>query len=222
MKFRSYKKKKIGKYFSRAIIIISLSLISSLIVINYFSHKSSEILLPMAEGKLRRVVTGLINESTRDFKFDEDLFVLVKDSDNEIKMVNYNSYEVTKLIKYLTLNIEKRLDELYVSNSEEKFSRYLIQEIPFGAIFGDSFLSGLGPKIKIKSEVIGSMISNIETEVKPYGINNAYVETRISLEVRAKIYLPFVSKDIIIKNVVPISMNIVQGSVPNGYITSYK
>ena len=83
-------------------------------------------------------------------------------------------------------------------------------------------MRGLGPKIKIKSEMVGSIISNIETEVKPYGINNAYVETRIFLEVIAKIYLPFVTKDVKISNVIPISMNIVQGSVPQGYITSYK
>ena len=39
---------------------------------------------------------------------------------------------------------------------------------------------------------------------------------------RARIYLPFVSKDVEISNVIPISLNIVQGSVPQGYIASYK
>ena len=65
-------------------------------------------------------------------------------------------------------------------------------------------------------------MSNIETEVKPYGINNAYVEVRIKLEVTARIVLPFISKKVIISNVIPISMNIVQGSIPEAYISSYK
>ena len=70
--------------------------------------------------------------------------------------------------------------------------------------------------------MVGSIVSNIETEVKPYGVNNAYVETRIFLEVTAIIYLPFVSKEIKISNIIPISINIVQGSVPQGYITTFK
>ena len=65
-------------------------------------------------------------------------------------------------------------------------------------------------------------MSNIETEVKPYGINNAYVEVRISLTVTARIVLPFVIENVVISNVIPISMNIVQGNVPEGYIYSYK
>ena len=83
-------------------------------------------------------------------------------------------------------------------------------------------MRGLGPKIPLKAEMVGSIVSNIETEVKPYGINNAYVETRIFLEVTAIIYLPFVSKEIKISNIIPISINIVQGSVPQGYITTFK
>ena len=86
-----------------------------------------------------------------------------------------------------------------------------------GVIFG-----GNSPEYYISLQSAHSIISNIETEVKPYGINNAYVETRIYLVVRARIYLPFVSKDVEISNVIPISLNIVQGSVPQGYIASYK
>lgn len=177
----------------------------------------------MAEAKLRKIVATLINESTNDLKFDKDLFTLVKDSDGEIKMVNYNSYEVTKLINEVTGNIEGRLDKIHYSdNDEEVLGNYIVQEIPFGVLMGKSLLRGVGPKIRIKSEMVGSMVSNIETEVKPYGINNAYVETRIYLAVRGKIYLPFVTKDVEISNVIPISLNIVQGNVPSGYIASYK
>ena len=82
--------------------------------------------------------------------------------------------------------------------------------------------SNIGPKIKLRLKILGDITSNIETEVKPYGINNAYVETRIYLTVTARIVLPFVTDKVVISNVIPLSMNIVSGSVPNGYITSYK
>ncbi len=223
MRFRSHRKNKVKKYFSRGLIIIIVSLICSFVFINYFSKKVDKILFPMAETKLRKIVSTLINESTENIEFDKKLFSLVKDDSNEIKMINYDSYEVTKLINEVTSNIEGRLDKIYEDNSNKsEFENYIVQEIPFGSIMNSSLLNGLGPKIKIKSKMVGSIISNIETEVKPYGINNAYIETRIYLEVRAKIFLPFVTEEIKISNVIPISMNIVQGNVPEGYITSYK
>ena len=177
----------------------------------------------MAETKVRKIISTLINDSTKNIEFSENLFSIVKDSNDEIKMINYDSYEATKIINEVTSNIEERLDKIYEDNSNKsEFENYIVQEIPFGSIMNSSLLNGLGPKIKIKSKMVGSIISNIETEVKPYGINNAYIETRIYLEVRARIFLPFVTEEIKISNVIPISMNIVQGNVPEGYITSYK
>lgn len=221
MRFRSYKKSKVGVMISRGIMLIVMSIVMSLVALKYFSVRANTVLLPMAEGKLRKIVSTIINSSTNNFTFDSSLFTMDKDQNNEIRMINYNSYEVTKLINEVTCNIEMELDKLN-ENKGSELDKYVISEVPFGSIFNSSFLRGLGPKIPLKAEMVGSIVSNIETEVKPYGINNAYVETRIFLEVTAIIYLPFVSKEIKISNIIPISINIVQGSVPQGYITTFK
>lgn len=206
---------------SRGIMLIAMSIVMSLVALKYFSVRANTVLLPMAEGKLRKIVSTIINNSTNNLTFDSSLFTMNKDQNNEIRMINYNSYEVTKLINEVTCNIEMELDKLN-ENKGSELDKYVISEVPFGSIFNSSFLRGLGPKIPLKAEMVGSIVSNIETEVKPYGINNAYVETRIFLEVTAIIYLPFVSKEIKISNIIPISINIVQGSVPQGYITTFK
>lgn len=221
MRFRSYKKSKVGVMISRGIMLIAMSIVMSLVALKYFSVRANTVLLPMAEGKLRKIVSTIINNSTNNLTFDSSLFTMDKDQNNEIRMINYNSYEVTKLINEVTCNIEMELDKLN-ENKGSELDKYVISEVPFGSIFNSSFLRGLGPKIPLKAEMVGSIVSNIETEVKPYGINNAYVETRIFLEVTAIIYLPFVSKEIKISNIIPISINIVQGSVPQGYITTFK
>lgn len=221
MRFRSYKKSKVGVMISRGIMLIVMSIVMSLVALKYFSVRANTVLLPMAEGKLRKIVSTIINSSTNNLTFDSSLFTMDKDQNNEIRMINYNSYEVTKLINEVTCNIEMELDKLN-ENKGSELDKYVISEVPFGSIFNSSFLRRLGPKIPLKAEMVGSIVSNIETEVKPYGINNAYVETRIFLEVTAIIYLPFVSKEIKISNIIPISINIVQGSVPQGYITTFK
>lgn len=226
MKLKRYRKKKFSSYISLGIIIIFISLGCSFFIIDYFAKKSNEILLPMAESQVRKVVTMIINSACDESKIYDDLYEINKDSNDEIKMITYNSFEVTKLINQVTSNVETKIRQ--IENGEINYYGYndelggIIAEIPIGVIFGNTMLSNIGPKIKVRLNMLGDIVSNIETEVKPYGINNAYVEMRIFLEVTARIVLPFASEKVVISNVIPLSMNIVQGSIPEAYISSFK
>ena len=227
MKLKRYKKKNISSYISFSIIIIIISLICSFIVIDYFSSRVNEILFPIAESKTRKVVTMIINAACDEELISDNLYELKMDENNEIKMVTYNSFLVNKLLNQVTSNIENMIYDIE-NNKIDYYGNIdimeggVISEIPFGVIFGNSLLSNVGPKIKVRLNLLGDVMSNIETEVKPYGINNAYVEVRIFVEVTARIVLPFVSKKVVISNVIPISMNIVHGNIPDAYISSYK
>lgn len=218
MRFRSYKKKKFSAFFTRGLIILVIAFLISLMIINYFSSQIKTILLPIAEARVNKYVSNMINNATGDILFDRELLKINKNSNDEVEMVTYNTYEVTKLIDKITMNIQDEFNGLEYGKVNDEF---VLQKIPFGVIFGNVFLRNLGPKINIRFDMIGNVLTNIETEVKPYGINNAYVETRVFIEANARIIIPFVTKNIKITNVVPISINIYQGKVPNGYITSF-
>ena len=71
MRFRSYKKNKVGTYLSRSIIFIVLAVIMAIGIIGLFSKRANEVIIPMAEAKLRKIVATLINESTKDIIFDK-------------------------------------------------------------------------------------------------------------------------------------------------------
>lgn len=218
MRFRSYKKKKFSVFFTRGLIILVIAFLISLMVINYFSSQIKTILLPIAEARVSKYVNNMINKATGDILFDKELLKINKNSNDEVEMVTYNTYEVTKLIDKITMNIQDEFNGLEYGKVNDEF---VLQKIPFGVIFGNVFLRNLGPKINIRFDMIGNVLTNIETEVKPYGINNAYVETRVFIEANARIIIPFVTKNVKITNVIPISINIYQGKVPNGYITSF-
>ena len=218
MRFRSYKKKKFSAFFTRGLIILVISFLIYLMVINYFSSQIKTILLPIAEARVNKYVNNMINKATGDILFDKELLKINKNSNDEVEMVTYNTYEVTKLIDKITMNIQDEFNGLEYGKVNDEF---VLQKIPFGVIFGNVFLRNLGPKINIRFDMIGNVLTNIETEVKPYGINNAYVETRVFIEANARIIIPFVTKNVKITNVIPISINIYQGKVPNGYITSF-
>lgn len=195
-----------------------IAFLISLMVINYFSSQIKTILLPIAEARVSKYVNNMINKATGDILFDKELLKINKNSNDEVEMVTYNTYEVTKLIDKITMNIQDEFNGLEYGKVNDEF---VLQKIPFGVIFGNVFLRNFGPKINIRFDMIGNVLTNIETEVKPYGINNAYVETRVFIEANARIIIPFVTKNVKITNVIPISINIYQGKVPNGYITSF-
>ena len=213
MRLKRYKKKTIGSHIAREIIIIVMGIVIALLIITYYSHRFNEVVMPIAEAKTRKYITETINNAADKIMFDNDLFVIEKSNDNEIKMITYNSYEATKLINEITYNIEDKLDKLE--------DNYVIGEIPFGVVYNNALLRNMGPRIKIKIEIVGDVLSELETEVKPYGINNALVEVRVKLYANAKVIVPLVSKDISITNVIPISINIVNGSIPEAYIGTY-
>ena len=220
MKLKQYKKKTIGTYLSRELIFIILAFISALLIINFFHKKFNDTVMPIAEAKTRKYVTEIINNSTDNIKFENDLFVIEKSNDNEIKMITYNSYEATQLINKITHNIQDSFDELEsVFNGKDKF---VVDEIPLGVIFDNALLRNFGPKIRVRLDIVGDVLSELETEVKPYGINNALVEVRVKLNANARVILPLTTKEINVSNVIPISINIVNGSIPEAYIATYK
>lgn len=222
MKLKSRKKHCLTTFFSLNLIIVVSAFICSCILINIFAKRSEKYLLPLAKLKLDKAISFVINHSTDNFDNTNKLYQL-DIYNNEIKMINYNPTEVVKLLDTITFNIENDLRDIENNRSRfPDFSQGFFSDIPFGLIFNNVLLANLDPKIKLKFNFLGSIIGEVETEAKPYGINNAILEMRIKVTVTGQIILPFVSEEVTISNVIPISVNIVQGNVPSGYISSYK
>ena len=137
-----------------------ISFLISLMVINYFSSQIKTILLPIAEARVNKYVNNMINKATGDILFDKELLKINKNSNDEVEMVTYNTYEVTKLIDKITMNIQDEFNGLEYGKVNDEF---VLQKIPFGVIFGNVFLRNLGPKINIRFDMIGNVLTNIET-----------------------------------------------------------
>lgn len=218
MKLKRYKKKTVGTYLSREIILIVLAIVIAFFMINRWSRNFNEVALSLAEAKTKKYIATVINEATEGIKFDGNLFSINKNETNEIKMIKYDSYEATKLINEITHNIQDKLDMLEQGDKQG----FMIEEIPLGVIFNNALLRNMGPKICIRISPIGDVITELQTVVKPYGINNALVEVTVSITSNVRIILPLGSKEMQVKNMIPISINIVNGNIPEAYIATYK
>ena len=103
-------------------------------------------------------------------------------------------------------------------SSNQKLKRGIIFEIPSGLIFNNAFFNNLGPKIPVRLNLVGDVISEVRTNVTNYGINNALIEIKINLKLTEQVILPIATNKIEIDLSVPIALKIIQGTVPNYYL----
>lgn len=89
--------------------------------------------------------------------------------------------------------------------------------VPLGQAANIPLLGNLGPKIPIRFHVIGNVHSNVTSTIREFGINNAYVEVGIHLEVNVQIIVPLASKSSTVVQDIPVAIGLVRGQVPHIY-----
>lgn len=210
-----------------------------LVIIGFraLEKKVTPILLSYATHESKKIATFIINDAISKKVVEEltldNLFLLTKNDNGEIVSIDFNSIIVNKILSTSTNAIEislkyieqGRFEELELSDSlslqyEDSLKEGNFYEVPLGVIFNNSLLANLGPKIPVKISLVGNIISNVETKITNYGINNAMIEVYVHLQVSLEVILPFVSENIQVETLVPIAMKLVQGSVPEYYAGS--
>lgn len=239
MKKRLRLKKRFNIFKSKInlfIFIIILLFVMILFVLNFINLKVNPVLLDYAEMEAKKIASIIINDAvnqniTNDINIDE-LFIMTKDINNEVKTIDFNPIIVNQILTETTLLIQSNLryleqgkiellnltNEALIDYNQDKLKQGIIYEIPSGVIFGNSFLANVGPKIPVKFSLVGDIIGYINTNVTDYGINNALIEVNIVLELSEQVILPFVTEKIKIDTTIPVALKLIQGSVPNYYL----
>ena len=195
---------KILKTTSYLIIIFIITLTLSYFLTKYYSKKISKPIYSYAESEAKRLTTTIINDaiSKQNLNYnEEDLYKIEKNNNNEIQLINFNTKEVTKLLSNITNLIEDNIEN--INNREDKLNDIsqnhnitrakdgLIYELPLGAVTGNIFLNSLGTKIPLKLQIIGDVISEVDSNVSEYGLNNALLKIDIKITINTRIIMPF-------------------------------
>ncbi len=241
LKRRVYLFKKLDKFKklnkSKLIIVVILLIIfSTLYILKFLNSKLTPILFDYASLESRKLASIVINNAisknvTENIDIDE-LFIITRDLNQEIKTIDFNPITVNKILTKVTNSIQVNLKYIEKGKVElldldkedlidydmDNLKKGIIYEIPSGVIFGSSFLANIGPLIPVKLSLVGDIVSYINTKVTDYGINNAVVEINIVLNLTEQVILPFTTSKIEISSSVPVAIKLVQGSVPNYYL----
>lgn len=211
-----------------------LCVIITIIVLKIISIRVSPILMNYAELETKKlssiVINRAVNKQLANGMNIDEMFNIIKNDNGEIATIDFNPAIVNKVLNTTTnvvlINLKAieegnidfvELPDILISYDKDKLKNGIIYEIPLGTITNSGFLSNLGPKIPIKLNIIGSVESNVKTNIKEYGINNALVEIYIRISVTEQINVPFISKRVTVTSDIPVALKVIQGSVPKYY-----
>lgn len=212
--------------------ILIVAFLVLLIVSLIFKYINTKIVPPLevyAENEVKKISSLIISDAVESISFSEEetmsFFNTLTNKSDEVISVDFNTAKINKSLVKLNKAVYKDLklfeNGKYKLEDTEIETEDLIYKIPLGYITGNYTLSNIGPKVPLKAKVIGSVVSNIKTEVSSYGINNSLLKVYIDVTVNMRFMLPLISKDVLVNNSIPIVVKIIQGKIPNVYGGSY-
>ncbi|WP_153732056.1 sporulation protein YunB [Sporosarcina obsidiansis] len=89
--------------------------------------------------------------------------------------------------------------------------------VPLGQATNIPLIGNLGPKIPIRFHVIGDVHLDVGTDITEFGINNAYVEVNLLVQVNVQIIVPLATSRSVVEQKIPVAMGLIRGKVPQIY-----
>lgn len=220
------------------IIIISI-LICSLSIINIVNKKITPSFFKYAEIETRKISNIIINDAISkaitEKATPDEIFKVVNNKNDEIKSIDFNTININKYLTKATKYIQEDLQNIEKGNinniknklnpkeyNKEDLKKGIISYVNSGVIFNSPLLANLGPKIPIKLNLAGDIISYISAEVEDLGINNSLIKVFVNLKITETVILPFYDKNINMEAKVPIAIKLVTGKIPQYYAGSSK
>lgn len=187
-------------------------------------------LISVAETKARQFAALAINDAISTEIAGNldmtDLIIIHKDKDTLGYSFNPKIYN--KVISDASKRVQHNLDsivdtlpeeenETNIKKGKDNNGEKIIYYIPLGMATNNTLFMNMGPKIPVKFEILGNVISDVETRIKQTGINNTFLEIYVKVTVQMNVVIPLVEKQIEISNSIKIGDLFLQGDVPQYY-----
>lgn len=139
--------------------------------------------------------------------YDSLVHVLKDQQSGQIIAIETNAVEVNKLKATLTDAVNERLSLIPEQNVR----------IPLGTLSGIEFLSGRGPRIKLKMMPSSNVETELENRFDTAGINQTHHQIMIRFQVHMTAILAPYSTSVDVSTSVCIAETVIIGNVPQTY-----
>lgn len=216
------------------IILLILILATSLLIIKRISKKIYPIFFKYAEIETKKfsnlIINNAISKTVTDKITPDEIFKITYDKNDEISSIDFNTPKINKYLSKATKSIQEDIQNIERGNinkidkaitqkyNKKDLKKGIIFSLNTGTISNSPLLANLGPKIPIKINLIGDVISYVSADVEDYGINNSMIRVFINLKVTEEIIIPFYGKNIDMEAKVPIAIKLITGKLPEYYL----
>ena len=210
------------------IVVVALS--SSLLIL--IDCKLNPILMNYVDLEADKILNYVVNNSIQSLEYDASEFVLVKrNNKDEIERITYNTEEINRFKKIYTQMIDEKIREIengiyyddffaFQKKQRQKFPNikqgYLC-EINYNSIRNSVLFGNVGPSIPVKLSFLGFLNVDVDIKTREYGINNVLVEVDVVVDTSSVVTMPVSSKKHHYVIHEPISVEIINGRIPNYY-----
>lgn len=122
-------------------------------------------------------------------------------------MISANVVPINEIISDIAIKIQDEFNKL--ENSKFK--------ITIGSFTGSRLLSGRGPQIEIKMNIIGNLDTDLRSELLEAGINQTIHKIYLQIKCEVIILTPFDTLEEKIVNQVLLAESLIVGTTPNTY-----
>lgn len=164
----------------------------------------------LCKEKAMQISTDILNtESTKvvhryDYK---NIVTITRNEEDNSSILKTDVTVINDIASDIAVEVNNKLEEI----KEEKI------QIPAGAILGNKFISGFGPKINISIIPVGTVTTDVKTEFEPQGINQTVYRIYLELECYVNIATSYKIIGTKIVNQVLLVETVIVGSVPETY-----
>ena len=213
--------------------IVFLAFLISVVFVLCIGKKLNPTIRNYSTVEAKRFGTFIINYSLdKDFlkSLNGDIFETTNNNKGEIQMIDFKTKEVNEVLEKAAAKVQKQLIDLENGNIDnmniadtfkglryEKIKNGVVCELPMGVVFSNVLFSNSGPIIPIKFNFIGQVLTNLNTKVETYVINSVYIEVKLHIEITELITMPLKTEEVKIETDVPLTIKVIQGSIPNYY-----
>lgn len=204
---------------------IILIIISLLIVFLLLSFQIQPIIQTLAKKEMDHFIQLVINHVSFISEIDNTKLL---NTDNQT--FQFNMTYLNSITGQYVNDLEKILLQIqegeYKDNSKSIYNKYLkkisenngvVASLPIGMITNNVFLENLGPRINVKYKTRSLVSSQINKEVKNYGINHILVTIDLTVTIELQIIVPLNKNNYKKQFQIPLVFEIIEGEVPSWY-----
>lgn len=192
------------------LLILIIVILSSVI---YYNRTISPLVVSLAEAEVKKYAIDAIVKGAIKLKayqvFYDDFYQYEKNTQGEIVLVKSNVSNINLMNVYAQKEIQNCINSL----KNDKIC------IPAGAFTGSSWLADKGEGIELNVMPIGAVETKLNSYFYHEGINQTLHRLVLKVTTTVRIIVPVKAEDITISNDFLIAEDVIQGRVPDNYVT---